>query len=107
VNYQLPHTLPRRAVKPRIARASVITTHPRPRTSAAHVLLTIYSKAAACPAMSIAEIRRVDVPVTIKNSIAGKFKSVVLNLFHCWDTLNATDVVWYPQVKIEKVCAPE
>jgi len=35
------------------------------------------------------------------------FKSVVLNLFHCWDPLNATDVVWDPQVKIEKVCAPE
>jgi len=33
--------------------------------------------------------------------------SVVLNLFHCWDPLNATDVVWDPQVKIEKVCAPE
>jgi len=31
---------------------------------------------------------------------------VVLNLFHCWDPLNATDVVWDPQVKIEKVCAP-
>jgi len=25
--------------------------------------------------------------------------SVVLNLFHCWDPLNATDVVWDPQVK--------
>jgi len=34
-------------------------------------------------------------------------KTVVLNLFHCWDPLNATDVVWDPQVKIEKVCAPE
>jgi len=34
-------------------------------------------------------------------------KAVVLNLFHCWDPLNATDVVWDPQVKIEKVCAPE
>jgi len=34
--------------------------------------------------------------------------AVVLNLFHCWDPLNATDVVWWdPQVKIEKVCAPE
>jgi len=33
--------------------------------------------------------------------------SVVLNLFHCWDPLNATDVVWDTQVKIEKVCAPE
>jgi len=33
--------------------------------------------------------------------------SVVLNLFHCWDPLNATDVIWDPQVKIEKVCAPE
>jgi len=33
--------------------------------------------------------------------------AVVLNLFHCWDPLNATDVVWDPQVKIEKVCAPE
>jgi len=33
--------------------------------------------------------------------------SVVLNLYHCWDPLNATDVVWNPQVKIEKVCAPE
>jgi len=33
--------------------------------------------------------------------------TVVLNLFHCWDPLNATDVVWDPQVKIEKVCAPE
>jgi len=32
---------------------------------------------------------------------------VVLNLFHCWDPLNATDVVWDTQVKIEKVCAPE
>jgi len=32
---------------------------------------------------------------------------VVLNLFHCWDPLNATDVVWDPQVKTEKVCAPE
>jgi len=32
---------------------------------------------------------------------------VVLNLFHCWDPLNATDVVWDPHVKIEKVCAPE
>jgi len=35
------------------------------------------------------------------------FRPVVLNLFHCWDPLNATDVVWDPQVKIEKVCAPE
>jgi len=35
------------------------------------------------------------------------FRAVVLNLFHCWDPLNATDVVWDPQVKIEKVCAPE
>jgi len=35
------------------------------------------------------------------------FRSVVLTLFHCWDPLNATDVVWDPQVKIEKVCAPE
>jgi len=34
-------------------------------------------------------------------------RSVILNLFHCWDPLNATDVVWDPQVKIEKVCAPE
>jgi len=34
-------------------------------------------------------------------------RPVVLNLFHCWDPLNATDVVWDPQVKIEKVCAPE
>jgi len=34
-------------------------------------------------------------------------RTVVLNLFHCWDPLNATDVVWDPQVKIEKVCAPE
>jgi len=34
-------------------------------------------------------------------------KSVVLNLFHCWDPMNATDVVWDPQVNIEKVCAPE
>jgi len=34
-------------------------------------------------------------------------KPVVLNLFHCWDPLNATDVVWDPQIKIEKVCAPE
>jgi len=34
-------------------------------------------------------------------------RAVVLNLFHCWDPLNATDVVWDPQVKIEKVCAPE
>jgi len=34
-------------------------------------------------------------------------RSVVLNLFHCWDPLNAIDVVWDPQVKIEKVCAPE
>jgi len=33
--------------------------------------------------------------------------SVVLNLFHCWDPLNATDVIWDPQVKIEKVCSPE
>jgi len=33
--------------------------------------------------------------------------AVVLNLFHCWDPPNATDVVWDPQVKIEKVCAPE
>jgi len=33
--------------------------------------------------------------------------SVVLNLFHCWDPLNATNVVCDPQVKIEKVCAPE
>jgi len=32
---------------------------------------------------------------------------VVLNLFHCWDPLNATNDVWDPQVKIEKVCAPE
>jgi len=32
---------------------------------------------------------------------------VLLNLFHCWDPLNATDVVWDPHVKIEKVCAPE
>jgi len=37
----------------------------------------------------------------------SRFKAVVLNLFHCWDPLNATDVVWDPQVKIEKVCAPE
>jgi len=35
------------------------------------------------------------------------YNAVVLNLFHCWDPLNATDVVWDPQVKIEKVCAPE
>jgi len=35
------------------------------------------------------------------------YSPVVLNLFHCWDPLNATDVVWDPQVKIEKVCAPE
>jgi len=28
--------------------------------------------------------------------------SVVLNLVHCWDPLKATDVVWDPQVKIEK-----
>jgi len=33
--------------------------------------------------------------------------AVVLKLFHCWDPLNATDVVWDPQVKIEKVCAPQ
>jgi len=33
--------------------------------------------------------------------------AVVLNLFHCWDPLNATDVVWDPQIKIEKVCALE
>jgi len=33
--------------------------------------------------------------------------TVVLNLFHCWDPLNATDVVWDPQVKIEKVCTQE
>jgi len=30
------------------------------------------------------------------------FKSVVLNLFHCWDPLNATDVVWDPQSKLKK-----
>jgi len=35
------------------------------------------------------------------------FKPVLLNLFHCWDPLNATDVVWDPHVKMEKVCAPE
>jgi len=35
------------------------------------------------------------------------YSAVVLNLFHCWDPLNAIDVVWDPQVKIEKVCAPE
>jgi len=34
-------------------------------------------------------------------------RTVVLNLFHCWDPLNATDFVWNPQVKIEKACAPE
>jgi len=39
--------------------------------------------------------------------ISRYFRPVVLNLFHCWDPLNATDVVWDPQVKIEKVCAPE
>jgi len=38
---------------------------------------------------------------------SGICRTVVLNLFHCWDPLNATDVVWDPQVKIEKVCAPE
>jgi len=36
-----------------------------------------------------------------------QYSPVVLNFFHCWDPLNATDVVWDPQVKIEKVCAPE
>jgi len=36
-----------------------------------------------------------------------QLKTVVLNLFHCWDPLNTTYVVWDPQVKIEKVCAPE
>jgi len=36
-----------------------------------------------------------------------QFNTVVLNLFHCWDPLNATDVIWDPLVKIEKVCAPE
>jgi len=29
----------------------------------------------------------------------GTFRPVVLNLFHCWDPLNATDVVRDPQVK--------
>jgi len=42
-----------------------------------------------------------------RNSSSSNTKPVVLNLFHCWDPLNATDVVWDPQVKIEKVCAPE
>jgi len=37
----------------------------------------------------------------------GQTITVLLNLFHCWDPLNATVVVWDPQVKIEKVCAPE
>jgi len=37
----------------------------------------------------------------------GTRTAVVLNLFHCWDPLKATDVVWDPQVKIEKECAPE
>jgi len=41
-----------------------------------------------------------------RNSCGFMPISVVLNLFHCWDPLNATDVVWDPQVKIEKVCAP-
>jgi len=35
------------------------------------------------------------------------YTSVVLNLFRSWDPLNATDVVWDLQVKIDKVCAPE
>jgi len=39
--------------------------------------------------------------------LSSRISPVVLNLFHCWDPLNATDVVWDPQVKIEKVCAPE
>jgi len=29
-------------------------------------------------------------------------RAVILNLFHCWDPLNTTDVVWDPQVKTEK-----
>jgi len=37
----------------------------------------------------------------------GIFTAVVLNFFHCWDPLKATEIVWDPQVKIEKVCAPE
>jgi len=44
--------------------------------------------------------------VTLTSAISTT-TAVVLNLFHCWDPLNATDVVWDPQVKIEKVCAPE
>jgi len=38
--------------------------------------------------------------------VSDAYRPVVLNLFHCWDPLNATDVVWDPQVKIEKVCSP-
>jgi len=37
-----------------------------------------------------------------RSSVLSLVKPVVLNLFHCRDPLNATDVVWDPQVKIEK-----
>jgi len=49
----------------------------------------------------------VDYDVKFNDLKSAAIRAVVLNLFHCWDPLNATDVVWDPQVKIEKVCAPE
>jgi len=48
-----------------------------------------------------------DIPKMYPQTENKVARTVVLNLFHCWDPLNATDVVWDPQVKIEKVCAPE
>jgi len=50
---------------------------------------------------------RMPPPVLTYHKFTSHSSPVVLNLFHCWDPLNATDVVWDPQVKIEKVCAPE
>jgi len=53
-------------------------------------------------------MRRNEVTVRGSHTIKQRWaNTVVLNLFHCWDPLNATDVVWDPQVKIDKVCAPE
>jgi len=38
-------------------------------------------------------------PKVIFSNLAVSLRSVVLNLFRCWDPLNATDVIWDPQVK--------
>jgi len=60
------------------------------------------------PVVAVAARRLLDSQCNLSGARGRVYvRTVVLNLFHCWDPLNATDVVWDPQVKIEKVCAPE